>query len=49
MEWVKSKDFPEEMLASIQNLDSALSEIEAAINELIAVPLSEVYSQVSFD
>ena len=48
MEWIKSKDFPEEMTTNIQNFDSALCEIEAVVNELTSVPLNEVHSSVSF-
>jgi hypothetical protein len=48
MEWIKHKDFPEEMTANTQNLDSALSEMEAVVNALTSVPLTEVHSCVSF-
>ena len=48
MEWIKNKDFPEEMMVNTQNLDSALSEMEAVVNELTSVPLAEVHSCVSF-
>ncbi|XP_046635392.1 nuclear nucleic acid-binding protein C1D-like isoform X2 [Daphnia pulicaria] len=44
MEWIKHKDFPEEMTANTQNLDSALSEMEAVVNALTSVPLTEVHS-----
>lgn len=48
MEWIKDKDFPEEMTANTQNLDLALSEMEAVVNALTSVPLTEVHSYVSF-
>lgn len=44
MEWVTNKDFPQEMTANAQNLDSALSEMEAVVNQLISMPLSEAHS-----
>lgn len=47
MEWVTNKDFPQEMTANAQTLDSALSEMEAVVNQLISMPLSEAHSCVS--
>ncbi|KAI9565495.1 hypothetical protein GHT06_009287 [Daphnia sinensis] len=44
MEWITSKDFPQELAANAQNLDSALSEMEAVVNQLISMPLSEAHS-----
>ncbi|XP_057373425.1 nuclear nucleic acid-binding protein C1D-like [Daphnia carinata] len=44
MEWIKNKDFPQEMAENAQNLDSALSEMETVVNQLISMPLNEAHS-----
>ncbi len=48
MEWIGAEDFPQEMASNVQNLDAALSEIEAVVNELTSLPLTEAHSTVSF-
>ena len=47
MEWVGAKDFPQEMTDCVQNLDSALNEMEAVVNQLTSVPLTDAHSNVS--
>lgn len=49
MEWVKSNDFPQEMAANAQNLDSALSEMETVVNLMTSMPLTEAHSCVSYN
>lgn len=48
MEWINAKDFPQELTSNVQNLDSAISEIENVVNMLTSMPLNEAHSAVSY-
>lgn len=46
MDWIASKDFPEEMKNTVRNLDSSLNEIEEIVTDLTSTPLADAHSTV---
>jgi hypothetical protein len=46
MNFVNSEDFPAELTTSVTNLEHAVTAMEACVEKLIAVPLTETHKQV---
>jgi hypothetical protein len=47
MNFIKSEDFPAELITTVTNFEHAITAMEACVEKLIAVPLTETHKQVS--